>query len=277
MKQTKHSKRKYRLTPYGKAIITIALLVLVLLIALLIYLFTPKANNQDLIAPTPTNITTDLNQTMNPQETIVPTISPQYDTTSPDSLTIIANKKHPIGEYAPTDLVAVSNPGSSGVQYLREEAAQALEVLLTDAKADGVTLYAQSGYRSYSTQVSLYENYANRDGYAAADKYSSRAGYSDHQTGLAMDIMGDNTRMNASKRSDCPIEQCEGSPAALWLAENAHNYGFILRYPVGKEDITGYVDEWWHYRYVGKDLAQQIHDSELTMEEFFNVSGGDYE
>ncbi len=166
--------------------------------------------------------------------------------------------------------------------------------------------------------------YANRDGYAAADKYSSRAGYSDHQTGLAMDIMGDNTRMNASKRSDCPIEQCEGSPAALWLAENAHNYGFILRYPVGnimgdntrmnaskrsdcpieqcegspaalwlaenahnygfilrypvgKEDITGYVDEWWHYRYVGKDLAQQIHDSELTMEEFFNVSGGDYE
>ncbi len=64
---------------------------------------------------------------------------------------------------------------------------------------------------------------------------------------------------------------------ALWLAENAHNYGFILRYPVGKEDITGYVDEWWHYRYVGKDLAQQIHDSELTMEEFFNVSGGDYE
>lgn len=210
-----------------------------------------------------------------------PTISEQpaitYDTTSYDSITVIANKKHSLGIYEPDDLTAVSHPGNNGTQYLRQEAAAALEELLAKADEDGVKLYAQSGYRSYATQQSLYQSYADRDGTAAADTYSSRAGHSDHQTGLAMDIMGDNTRMNSSDRSDCPIEQCEGSPAALWLADNAADFGFILRFPQGKQDITGYVYEWWHYRYVGKDLAIKIKDSGLTMEEYFDVSGGDYE
>ncbi|MCI5774521.1 MAG: M15 family metallopeptidase [Erysipelotrichaceae bacterium] len=213
-----------------------------------------------------------------PGEETITTSEPAltYDTTSYDSITVIANKKHSIDTYEPSDLTAVSHSGSNGTQYMRQEAASALEELFAKADEDGIALYAQSGYRSYQTQQGLYQSYANRDGVAAADTYSSRAGHSDHQTGLAMDIMGDNTRMNASDRSDCPIEQCEGSPAALWLADNAADFGFILRFPPGKQDVTGYVYEWWHYRYVGKDLAPKIMDSGLTMEEYFNVSGGDY-
>ena len=272
MSKKKH-KRRYKLTAMGKVVVSLSCVVLILIIALIWFLFKP--NNPTEI-PSPT-ATPSASIAPNATDDSVATQQPiTYDTTTPDSLTVIANKKHNLGDYAPSDLVDVSHSGSSGVQQMRQEAASALEELLSAANNDGVTLYSQSGYRSYQTQDGLYQNYANRDGVAAADKYSSRPGYSDHQTGLAMDIMGENTRMNASNRSDCPIEQCEGSPAALWLADNADTFGFILRYPQGKEEITGYVSEWWHYRYVGKELAPKIKESGLTLEEYFNVEGGDY-
>lgn len=258
----------------------LSLLIIILVILLGFGLFF-RITNKNVPKDESSSQTTLTSDTPLPTDTTSPIISEQpaltYDTTSYDSITVIANKKHSLGTYEPDDLTAVSHPGSNGTQYMRQEAAAALEELLSKADEDGIRLYAQSGYRSYTTQQSLYQSYVDRDGTAAADTYSSRPGHSDHQTGLAMDIMGDNTRMNASDRSDCQIEQCEGSPAAIWLADNAADFGFILRFPQGKQDITGYVYEWWHYRYVGKDLAVKIKESGLTMEEYFDVSGGDYE
>lgn len=268
MKKKRHKRRK--LKPIAYVLLGLIILLLVAIGFGIKVLLTPQGVN----GPTPSKPTM-----VTPSPSPTPSATsplPSYDTTSPDSITVIANKKHSIGQYAPVDLVGVSHPGSNGTQYMREQAAIAMEEMLTAADEDGVTLYTQSGYRSYDTQVGLWQSYANRDGADAADTYSSRAGYSDHQTGLAMDIMGINTRMNESDRSDCPIEQCEGSQASLWLKEHAADYGFIMRFPPGKQDITGYVSEWWHYRYVGIDLAQSIKESGLTMEEYFNVEGGDY-
>ncbi len=275
--KTKRHRRRRKLKPIAYVLMGLIILLLVAIgFAFKTLLFSNPANNDisdsnaTVVSPSSSMVPT----TPTPQISIQPT--PTYDTTTPSSITVIANKKHSIGQYAPSDLIAVSHPGSNGTQYMRQEAAEAMESLLSAADNDGVTLYTQSGYRSYDTQVSLWQSYADRDGAAAADTYSSRAGYSDHQTGLAMDIMGINTRMNASTRSDCPIEQCEGSDASLWLAQHAADYGFIQRFPVDKQDITGYVDEWWHYRYVGVELAQDIKESGLCMEEYFNVEGGDY-
>ena len=274
MKRKRRHKR--RLKPIAYVLIGL----IIVLIGLIIFGITLLLTPTDVNGPTPSKpsamVTPSPLATTTPIPTVDPTPQPSYDTTNPDSITVIANKKHSIGQYEPDDLVAVSHPGSNGTQYMRQEAANAMEAMLTAADEDGVILYTQSGYRSYNTQVSLWQSYANRDGVDAADTYSSRAGYSDHQTGLAMDIMGINTRMNESDRSDCPIEQCEGSEASLWLKENAADYGFIMRFPPGKQEITGYVSEWWHYRYVGVELAQTITNNGLTMEEYFNVEGGDY-
>lgn len=115
-----------------------------------------------------------------------------------------------------------------------------------------------SGYRSYSYQSTLYHGYAARDGYAKADTYSARPGFSEHQTGLALDIN------NASGWFD-------NTPEAKWIADNCWKYGFILRYPKGKENITGYMYESWHVRYLGKDLAKRVYDSGLTLEEYLAI------
>lgn len=135
-----------------------------------------------------------------------------------------------------------------------------LEKLVAAARAAGVTLRVGSGYRSYATQASLFASYARRHGEAAASRFSSRPGHSEHQSGLAVDFAGaDQT---------CWVDNCfEGTAAGKWLAAHAHEYGFILRYPKGKESITGYQYEPWHFRYVGRELAGALHQSGLTMEE----------
>lgn len=269
----KRKRRRYRLTTLGK-ITLVLIIIIIILIFYLVFKLVNKPEQQITVTPTPAVV-----ETLTPSVDVQPSEVPQesYDTASYDSLTVIANKKHSIGTYEPSDLVAVDYPGANGTQYMRQEAANAFATMAQAAREDGVNIYSLSGYRSYYTQQSLYQTYADRDGSAAADTYSSRAGYSDHQTGLAIDISGDNTRLNASDRSDCPYDQCEGSPASLWLEQHAHEYGFIIRFPQGKQDITGYVYEWWHYRYVGIDLATKIKESGLCMEEYFNVEGGDYE
>ena len=252
-------------------LLTVLIVILIILLGIGIYghINKDETKQMETVVPATSAPTSD---DMDQIITVPPSEDPiiTYDTTSPDSIYVIANKKHSLGEYEPSDLVAVSHSGSNGTQYMREEAAEKKKKMMAKADEDGIVLYAQSGYRSYATQLGLYQSYVNRDGVEAADTYSSRAGHSDHQTGLAMDIMGENTRMNASDRSDCPLEQCEGSPASLWLEENASDFGFILRFPQGKQDITGYVYEWWHYRYVGKEIAKDISEKNLTMEEYFN-------
>ena len=125
-----------------------------------------------------------------------------------------------------------------------------------------------SGYRSYNTQKGLYNYYVNRDGREAADRYSARPGHSEHSTGLAMDVSGIDGK--------CAATDCFGeTPEAAWLAENVYDYGFIIRYPEGKEHITGYKYEPWHLRYVGVDIAREIRELGLDAGGIHGFAAGD--
>lgn len=130
--------------------------------------------------------------------------------------------------------------------------------LQSAAAQEGLNIWLASGFRSYDYQDQIYNNYVARDGQAAADTYSARPGYSEHQSGLAIDV---------NQIDDSFI----GTPEAIWLEKHCHEFGFILRYPQGKQSITGYQYESWHIRYVGTDISYQIHDSGLTLEEFFGI------
>ncbi|SFC33300.1 LD-carboxypeptidase LdcB, LAS superfamily [Alkalibacterium subtropicum] len=168
---------------------------------------------------------------------------------------LIVNKGIPLPEdYA---------PGENS--YARAE----FENMKDDAAAEGITLTAFSTYRSFDYQESLYNNYVAEDGQAAADTYSARPGHSEHQTGMAFDIGGSDPAYYTS-------EAFADRPAGMWLAENAHEYGFILRYPKDKEHITGYQFEPWQYRFVGREDAQAIHDSGLTLDEYLDAVYPDY-
>lgn len=187
----------------------------------------------------------------------------QYSTEDPASLWVVVNKQHPLNpkNYAPADLVTVG-----GGQYMRSDAAAALKQMLADAAAAGYTVIPASGYRSYDTQVTVYNNEVKAYGQTAADSESARPGYSEHQTGLAIDLGS----------GGCNITDCFGdTPGGKWVTANAHRYGFILRYPGGSTDITGYRVETWHFRYVGKELSEEMHkEGVATLEQFFDISGG---
>jgi zinc D-Ala-D-Ala carboxypeptidase len=144
------------------------------------------------------------------------------------------------------------------------QATEDLKKMFEAAANDGVELVFGSGYRSYELQKQFYDSYVAQDGQEAADRYSARPGTSEHQTGLTVDI--------TSPSGQCHLEICfEDMPEGQWLKANAHTYGFIIRYLDGKEHITGYQYEPWHLRYVGEDLATELHDSGETMEEFFGL------
>lgn len=147
----------------------------------------------------------------------------------------------------------------SGMQLVKE-ANEALIELAADAKAEGYAIRAMSTYRSYSYQVTLYNNYVDRDGKQAADTYSARPGFSEHQTGLVADV--DNGGSVAYTKFHTTKEY-------TWMQNNAHKYGFIMRYPKGKENITGYTYESWHYRYVGVEAATYIHNNNITFDEYY--------
>ena len=152
-----------------------------------------------------------------------------------------------------------SLPASYDPKGLTKETSAAFKKMQTAAYKDGISLWVCSGYRSYYDQKYLYNMYCNRDGKAVADKYSARPGYSDHQTGMAIDVN------NAS-------DSFGGTREAKWLANNCAKYGFIIRYPKGKEAYTGYQYEPWHIRYVGTPLAQNITNSGLSLEEYFGIT-----
>ena len=186
-----------------------------------------------------------------------------HSTTDPTSIWVVVNKQHPLQpvNYAPSDLVPVGNN-----QYMRAEAAQALATMLAAAKTAGYTVTPQSGYRSYQTQVAVYNSEVQAYGQAIADSESARPGYSEHQSGLAIDL-GSN---------GCNITDCFGTtPGGEWVATNAYKFGFILRYPADLETVTGYRAEAWHFRYVGIPLATEMHqEGTRTLEQFFSVVGG---
>jgi len=188
----------------------------------------------------------------------------------PEAITVLVNKQNKLPDnYAPNDLVYPNVrfifSGNPDKKKMRQEAARALEEMFAGAKMDGILLAGASGYRSQATQKTLYNSYVKRDGKAAADRYSAYPGHSEHQTGLAMDISGINGK--------CAAMDCFGeSPEAKWLARHSHEYGFIVRYPKGKEQITGYQYEPWHMRYVGTEIATEIFENDFTLEEYFNIA-----
>lgn len=176
-----------------------------------------------------------------------------------DDLAVLVNKYHKLSnDYVPSDLEKINSKyqwlGRSN--ELRKDAREAFEKMCEAATKDNIYIYAGSGYRSYQTQLYLYNTYVKRDGFKAAETYSARASYSEHQTGLAMDI--------ANKSGFISKNDKEYN----WLVKNSYKYGFILRYPEDKENITGYMYEEWHYRYLGTTLAKEVYDSGLTYDEY---------
>lgn len=173
----------------------------------------------------------------------------------PDSLTVLVNKYHALPQDYIPQLETLGSPYGSG--SLRPEAAAAFRAMADAARADGISLRSVSAYRSYQRQESVYNRYLRQDTQASVDSYSARPGFSEHQTALALDI-------NVASLS----AHFENTPAYAWLVEHCADYGFILRYPQGKEDITGYRFEPWHYRYVGTEAAQACMSQDLTFEEY---------
>lgn len=192
--------------------------------------------------------------------------------TDPSSPWLVVNKARPIPDaaaFVPPDLTPIPAdiPNPNGHQ-LRAGAVDALVSMVAAAKAEaGVQLVAQSGYRSYDAQISAYSYYTDLYGQAGADLTSARPGHSEHQTGMALDIL-DTT-------SGCGLEDgCfGGTVAGQWLASNAHRFGWIMRYPDGATPITGYEYEPWHFRWVGIALAEELSLSRIkTIEEYFGLS-----
>lgn len=153
--------------------------------------------------------------------------------------------------------------------YMRPEAASALEELFEGAAQDGITLYATSGYRSYSTQKAIFDRKLEKMSEKAANASVAKPGYSEHQTGLAMDLEGQTTLGTGL------TEAFGESPEGIWVAENCYKYGFIIRYPKGKTNITGYIYEPWHVRYVGREAAAEIKELDVTFEEYILMVRGD--
>jgi zinc D-Ala-D-Ala carboxypeptidase len=193
----------------------------------------------------------------------------QHPVGEPGSIWWVVNKERPLpAKYVPSDLLVPDvrlRLGRNAEQMrFSSTAADELKAMFADAAADGITLVFGSGYRSYELQKQFYDSYVANDGQEAADHYSARPGTSEHQTGLSFDAT------NASET--CHLEVCfKETPEGKWLAEHAHEYGFIIRYLEGKETVTGYQYEPWHFRYVGDELASELKKTNQTMEEFFDL------
>ena len=171
---------------------------------------------------------------------------------------VLVNKYYKLdSKFEPSDLEVINSKYSSGTKKLRKEAKEAFENMCSDALKEGYKMYAGSAYRTYDYQLGLYNRYVAKDGFSAAETYSARAGYSEHQLGLAVDILNHSWEYIS-----------ENNPEYTWLINNSYKYGFILRYPRGKEYITGYMFEDWHFRYLGIELAEKVKNSNLTYDEY---------
>ena len=174
---------------------------------------------------------------------------------------ILVNKTHSLDEsYKPEDLVIPKIPFLNNTteeeRHMKKEAAKAIEKLFKKAHQEGINIIGSSAYRSYEEQEKVYKHNIDVRGEKEAKKYAAIPGNSEHQTGLAIDVTNEDRWFDKSTKE------------AKWIANNAYKFGFILRYPEGKEDITGYNYEPWHIRYVGKDVAKAIHNEGITLEEY---------
>jgi D-alanyl-D-alanine carboxypeptidase len=193
-----------------------------------------------------------------------------YSINQPGSLWWIVNKSRALPDgYIPNDLIVpevkLRLPESQEQMQVSNKIVTDLKEMFSAAEKEKVVLVFGSGYRSFELQKQFYDSYVSQDGQEAADRYSARPGTSEHQTGLSFDAT------NVGER--CHLEVCfSETPEGKWIKENASKYGFIIRYPEGKEAITGYQYEPWHLRYVGKELATELQKTGQTMEEFFNLN-----
>lgn len=186
---------------------------------------------------------------------------------NPNNILVMVNKQVELpNNYIPSNLVRANVKYSFGNEkvdkaLMKKEMATALEKMFQAANQQGLELLAVSGYRSYSRQTEVFNAAVAKDGKEQAEKVVAVPGQSEHQTGLTMDISSQSNGIQLE-------ENFEDTPEGKWLANNAHLYGFIMRYPKGKESITGYDYEPWHFRYVGNDIAKTIYENKLTLEEF---------
>lgn len=191
------------------------------------------------------------------------------DFTTPDSILVLVNKERPLpADYKPADLVEPNVPFSFAEKVekrlMRAEAARALERLFAASEEEGLSLYAVSGFRSYERQEAIFAYNASLHGEEKANQFSARPGQSEHQTGLAMDVSSPAVQFDL-------IEEFANTPEGKWLAENAARFGFIIRYPKDKTEITQYQYEPWHLRYVGIEAALEMAEQNLTLEEYYNL------
>ncbi len=175
-----------------------------------------------------------------------------YEPKVDNSYLMLVNKQNPLSsDYNPGGLLPIVETSFSQMQ--------------SDAKKEGYEIHIQSGFRSYQTQVSTFDYWVSLYGEEQARRVSAEPGFSEHQTGLSLDF--------STYSSSCTLQECYGNEdEAIWVANNAHKYGFIIRYPQGKESITGYSYEPWHIRYVGVDDATKIYNNNQTLEEYLGVS-----
>lgn len=174
---------------------------------------------------------------------------------------LLVNEKHGLsGNYTPEGLSIPNIPFSNGSddeeKHVAGTVVKPLEELVNAAKKDGIILLGNSGYRSYKSQEDIYENRVISQGKKLADAYVAKPGFSEHQTGLCIDITNKSGYFG------------KGTKEADWLAKNCYRFGFIIRYPYGKKSVTGIEYEPWHIRYVGKEAAKYIHDNGITLEEY---------
>lgn len=185
-------------------------------------------------------------------------------------LLILVNKDHPIDQdYKPDDLTEVkyyAPDRDKAARYMRAEAAEAFDMLVDKAAEEGVVIKMTTAYRSYNFQKILFDSYVEKEGVDKANTYSAKPGQSEHQTGLSVDV--------SSPSVDYQLSNDYGKTTeGKWLADNAYRFGFILRFPQGKENITGYQYEPWHIRYVGLTAAKEIYEQGLTLEEYLLKNG----
>lgn len=182
----------------------------------------------------------------------------------PTRIDVIVNKTHCIKPltYEPSDLVTVYGAKISA------KAADGFSRMYEAAQAAGMTLAVTSSYRSYENQITTYQYWVSVSGYDGADTYSARPGYSEHQTGFAIDVAA----------GGCSLDCFGATPQYAWLQQHAWEYGFVQRYYAGLEEVTGFTSEEWHYRYVGVEVAKDMREKDIkTLEEYWGISGGQYE
>lgn len=235
----------------------IVILIIILVVAGIFFLTkdkpSTKTNDKKKVKTEETNIEEETTEEETNVEEDTLTTSKGFKIEVKDGITyidgiLVANKTY--------SLPSTYNPGG-----LTNETTKAFDEMKADAAAVGLNIYVVSGFRSYETQNNLYNRYVARDGKTAADTYSARPGHSEHQTGLAFDL-------------NDVSDNFENTAEAKWLNNNAYKYGFILRYPKGKTNETGYIYESWHFRYVGKDLAAKLYNNGdwTTLESYFGIT-----